>query len=208
MTVQARNEGGRRYWAATPDHTRRVRGVRGARVQRRHDQGLARAAGLQSQALIYWYFPTKEALFRAVIEAQIPYLEDSSAGQALLDRPPEEVLPLLARGYLAIAHQPFASRVVRLLVPEVLRRPEVAELIGPLIEQRVLGFLRAYLDRQVALGRLRPHDTRTSARMFLGTFLVQGLGIIALPALRADGLGDDEHVESGVAIFLEGLRPR
>ena len=171
-------------------------------------KGIARAAGLQSQALIYWYFPTKEALFRAVIEAQVPYLQDAAAGQALLDRPPEEVLPLLARGYLAIAHQPFAGRVVRLLIPEVLRRPEVADLMGPLIEQRVLGFLRTYLDRQVALGRLRPHDTRSSARMFLGTFLVQALGIVALPALRADGLEDDQHVESGVALFLEGLRPR
>ena len=38
------------------------KGFKGATIK-----SIARAAGLQSPALIYWYFPDKEALFREVL---------------------------------------------------------------------------------------------------------------------------------------------
>lgn len=50
-------------------------------------------------------------------------------GAALLDQPPEQVSPQLARAYLATADRPTALRVLRLFAPEALRRPEVAELL-------------------------------------------------------------------------------
>jgi TetR/AcrR family transcriptional regulator len=71
----------------------------------------------------------------------------------------------------------------------------------------VLGFLKAYLSRQVELGRLRPHDTRSGARAFVGMLIPQAAGKILFPALREDGLTDEEHLETAVGIFLEGLRP-
>lgn len=169
-------------------------------------KGIARAARLQSQALIYWYFPTKEALFQAVIEAHIPFLQDLAAAGPLLDRPPEEVLPLLARGYLATAHLPVAQGLLRILIPEVLRRPELAALIGSLLRDRVLAFLTVYMDRQIALGRFRSHDTRSSARAFFGMLIPQAAGVVALPALLVDGPTDDQHVATAVEIFLRGVR--
>src|SRR5579875_2288341 len=144
-------------------------------------KGIARAAKLQSQALIYWYFPTKEALFQAVIETRVPFLQALGAQETLLDRPPDEVLPLLARGYLATVQQPLVQQLARLLIPAAVRRPDVAELVGTLLANRVLGFLTAYLARQVELGRLRPHDTRSSARTFMGLLVPQALGLTFLP---------------------------
>jgi AcrR family transcriptional regulator len=43
-----------------------TKGFKGATIK-----SIAREAGLQSPALIYWYFPDKEALFREVLESQI-----------------------------------------------------------------------------------------------------------------------------------------
>lgn len=178
-------------------------GFRGATIKR-----IAQRAKLASQALIYWYFPTKEALFQAVLERRLPIAQVISNADALLERPPEEVLPLLARAYLAMADRPAALRLVRLFAPEALRRPEVADLLGGRVIGRVLGFIETYLARQVALGRLRPHDVRASARAFVGMTLPQLGGKLFLPVLKVEGLTDDSYVETIVSIFLRGLQPQ
>jgi TetR/AcrR family transcriptional regulator len=127
--------------------------------------------------------------------------------EALRDRPPEDVLPQIARAYLAMADRPIAQRLLRLLLPEVIRRPEMVDQVGGRMIARILDFVKSYLARQVELGRLRPHDVRASARAFVGMLLPQLGGKLLLPALQADGLTDEEHIATIVAIFLRGLKP-
>src|SRR5215470_2963448 len=99
-------------------------GFRGATIKR-----IAQRARLRSQALIYWYFRSKEALFEAVLGQHLPILRMVLDPAPLLDRPPEEMLPQLARAYLASADRPSAPRLVRLLAPELTRRPEIADAV-------------------------------------------------------------------------------
>jgi TetR/AcrR family transcriptional regulator len=177
-------------------------GFLGATIKR-----IARRAGLQSQALIYWYFASKEELFQAVLGRHLPILQLMLDPAALLERPPEEVLPQLARAYLAMADRLPVQRLLRLILPEVIRRPEMVDQLGGHMIARILDFVKAYLARQVELGRLRPHDVRASARAFVGMLLPQLGGKLLFPAIQADGLTDDEHVASMVEIFLRGLKP-
>jgi TetR/AcrR family transcriptional regulator len=179
-----------------------AKGFKGATIK-----SIAQAAGLQSPALIYWYFPDKEALFREVMETKIPVLRAVRDPAGLLDLPPEKVLPMIAQRYLSTFDNPAAQRMVRLMIGETMRRPEIAEIFGNAIIKRVLGFLKSYLARQVELGRLRPHDVRSSARAFIGMLLPQAGGKLFFPVIREDGLTDEEHVENATRIFLEGLRP-
>jgi AcrR family transcriptional regulator len=170
-------------------------------------KGIAQRAKLRSQALIYWYFPTKEALFDAVLGKHLPILQVVLDPASLLERPPEEVLLLLARSFLAAAGQPAAQRMMRLVAPEIIRRPEAADLIASRLIGRVLDFLKTYLGHQIELGRLRPHDVRASARAFIGMLLPQLGGKLLFSALQADGLTDEEHIDTIVTIFLTGLQP-
>ena len=179
-----------------------AKGFKGATIK-----SIAAAAGLQSPALIYWYFPDKEALFREVLGNRIPVLRAVRDPEALLDQPPEEVLPMIAGRYLSTFDNPAAQRMVRLIMGEVMRRPEIAEIFGNAVIERVLGFLKSYMAHQIELGRLRSHDVRSSARAFMGMVLPQAGGKLFFPAIREDGLTDEEHIETAVRIFLEGLRP-
>jgi AcrR family transcriptional regulator len=179
-----------------------AKGFKGATIK-----SIARAAGLQSPALIYWYFPDKEALFREVLGTRIPVLRAVRDPAGLLELPPEKVLPMIARRYLSTFDNPAAQRMVRLMVGEAMRRPEIAEIFGNAVIRKVLGFLKSYMARQIELGRLRPHDVRSSARAFMGMLLPQAGGKLFLPVLREDGLSDEEHIENAIKIFMEGLRP-
>ena len=178
------------------------KGFKGATIK-----SIAAAAGLQSPALIYWYFPDKEALFREVLGNRIPVLRAVRDPAGLMDRPPEELLPMIAGRYLSTFDNPAAQRMVRLMMGEAMRRPEIAEIFGNAVIKRVLGFLKSYMAHQIELGRLRPHDVRSSARAFMGMLLPQAGGKLFFPAIREDGLTDEEHIETATRIFLEGLRP-
>ena len=178
-----------------------AKGFEGATIK-----SIARAAGLQSPALIYWYFPDKEALFREVLGTRIPVLRAVRDPAGLLDQPPEKVLPMIARRYLSTFDNAAAQRMARLIVGEATRRPEIAEIFGNAVIKRVLGFLKSYMARQIELGRLRPHDVRSSARAFMGMLLPQAGGKLFLPSLREDGLTDEEHIQNVIKIFMEGLR--
>ncbi len=175
-------------------------GFKGATIKR-----IAHSARLQSSALIYWYFPTKEALFHAALTRHLPILQLILDPAALLDLPPEDVLPRVAHAYLAMADRPVAQRLARLIIPELMRRPEEVDHLGGAIIARARDFVKQYLARQVELGRLRPHDTRASARAFVGMLLPQLGGKLLFPTLQSDGLTDDEHIEATISIFLRGL---
>jgi TetR/AcrR family transcriptional regulator len=179
------------------------KGFRGATIK-----SIAERAALQSPALIYWYFPEgKEELFYAAVEAKVSFLNTFQDPEHLMDMPPEEVLPMIAVGYLEFASQPTAAQLLRLLVAEAPRRPH---LLDPLVVRgpvRVLRFLSAYLQRQVELGRLRPHDTRASARAFIGMLMPQAFSHALLPQLQQDGPTDDELIRTALGMFLDGLRP-
>ncbi len=177
-----------------------AKGFKGATIK-----SIAGTARLQSPALIYWYFPDKEALFREVLSSRIPVVRAVADPTPLLDLPPEELLPRIGRAYFAF--EQLDTRTLRLVVGEAVRRPEVAEMFVKSGPGKVLDFLKTYLEHQVELGRLRPHDVRSSARAFMGMLIPQLAGRLFLPTLTEDGLTDEEHLKTSVNVFLSGLRP-
>lgn len=178
------------------------KGFKGATIK-----SIAQAAGLQSPSLIYWYFPTKEDLLQAVFLSRVPLMQIATDPGPLLEQPPEEVLPLLAHGYLGITDQPDIPQMARLVFSEIVSRPEMADMVADRVLLNILNFLKTYLQHQVELGRLRPHDTRASARAFIGMFIPQALSYLLFPAIRADGLTNEAHIDTAVGIFLTGLQP-
>ncbi|CAA9461757.1 MAG: Transcriptional regulator, AcrR family [uncultured Rubrobacteraceae bacterium] len=176
------------------------RGFGGATVKE-----IAREAGVRSPALIYWYFKDKQALFKEVLGERVPVVRAVTDLAKVMDLAPEEALMKLGRAYFAFER--MDPRVLRLVIGEALRRPEVADAFvrgGP---GRVLDFLKRYLERQIELGRLRPHDVRSGARMFVGMLIPQLAGKLFFPALVEDGLTDEEHLKNAVEVYLRGLKP-
>lgn len=178
------------------------KGFKGATIK-----SIAQAAGLSAPSLIYWYFPTKEDLFQAVIESRSEFFQAIGQAEQLLDLPPEMFLPNMAQAYLTMTQDPEMPPMVRLMIAELSQRPELADLISKRLMMPMLNFLQRYMARQVELGRLRPHDVRSSARVFMGLLIPQALGQAFFPALRQDGLTNEEHVAAAIDLFLNGLKP-
>lgn len=168
-------------------------------------KSIAAAAGLQSPALIYHYFPDKDSLFKEVLEAHAPPLRVVPDLESDPELPPEAVLTKLGRSYLALGGS--SAGIMRLVLGEITRRPEIGEALSRSGPGRVLAFLEGYLERQVEIGRLRPHDARSGARGFVGMLIPQVAGRVIFPALDENAPDDEEHLEFAVGLFLRGLAP-
>ncbi len=169
---------------------------------------IAQEPGIKSPALIYWYFEDKDDLFRAVLTEFSPLVRLAADPAALMDRPPEEVLPMLATAHLDSFDDPAVVRLLRISLSESALNPGADEGFIEGLQKMVLGFFVAYFRRQVELGRLRLHEPQSNARSFFGGLIVYILSREIFPHLR-DGLPDKEqYIKNIVETFLDGLRER
>ncbi len=169
---------------------------------------IAREAGIKSSALIYWYFEDKDDLFQAVMAEFSPLVQQVADPAALMDCPPEEVLPLIAKAHLDSFDDPAAVQLLRVTLSESALNPETSNHFMRSAQKTVLGFFVAYLQHQVELGRLRPHDLQSAARSFFGTLVIYVLSREIFPHFK-EGLPDrEQYVKEVVGIFLDGLGRR
>ncbi|HEX8727198.1 MAG TPA: TetR/AcrR family transcriptional regulator [Ktedonobacterales bacterium] len=179
------------------------------------EQGLAGATSKDiaeraevTHGLIYFYFKTKEDLYKAAFEYALERaLEQLDlAAIAHSDEPPEVALtPLLAR-FLDTLHSPNLLSISRLMM-HTMAHHDWRD--GPLYECKlrmretvslIVTEVRDYLDRQVALGRLRPINTQVVA-MFL-------VGGVASSLRWSHGDAHNEAHASGQASGLAGDDPQ
>ncbi|MGB9792275.1 MAG: TetR/AcrR family transcriptional regulator [Thermacetogeniaceae bacterium] len=170
---------------------------------------IASRAGV-GKGTVYEYFPSKDALFRAMLRAGMQsYL---AAVRSRLKSPTS------ARGALeqiALAHAGFVREkgaLARLIADEQIGlSPEGREWLWRM-KERKLEAVTKVIARGIEGGEFRPVDPRLAAEVFLGV-----IGAICLPALlswgsasgggpsasRADDL--DSRILEGLEIFFRGL---
>ena len=166
---------------------------------------IASEAGLKSPSLVYWYFENKKGLFQAAVEELSPVLSQLPTLWQRIDEPPEQMLRLIARAFLNTFDNPEARQLLRIFLSEA---PQVPETANNFAEKMVLAlnFVTAYLEHQIDIGRLRPHDTQSSARSFIGAFVIYMIGREIFLPLRAGLPAPELYAQEVVNIFLKGLR--
>lgn len=171
------------------------------------NKDIARAAGIHSPGLIYHYFRDKADLFRQAMERHAPPLELLAQADALMDRPPREVLTLFARAFLSMSENRTMVAVMRALLGEALRWPAVAAMFADFAPRRAFDVLTRYMERQMAAGTLRPMNPQVAVRCFIGPLIAYLMTreVFTLPDSRS--LAWQTMVESSVDVFLRGMEP-
>ena len=167
---------------------------------------IAREAGIKSSALIYWYFEDKDDLLHAVMAEFSPLLQQIIDPNALMDRPPDEVLPLIAKALLDSYDDPALVQLLRVALSESVLNPEASSYFLRNAQKMVFDFFIAYLQHQIELGTLRPHDPQSTARSFFGTLVIYILSREIFPHFKTDLPDKEQYVKDVVGIFLDGLR--
>ena len=157
---------------------------------------VAAAAGV-SRASLYRLFPGKPALFRELLRTFSPVEPIVETVLRLRDRPPDEVMPEVARA----AARTLAGRVgiVRTLMFEVASASAESEEALRYVVGHLLTALPGYLADQMATGRLRPMHPLLAIQAFAGPIVFH----LITRAVAERELGFDMPVEEVVTVLAE-----
>jgi AcrR family transcriptional regulator len=121
-----------------------------------------------SKTTLWTYFPSKDALFAAVIDSKIETFE-AKLNEALIPAGGTEAA--LARFGLVFLNKildPQSMSLHRLIVAETERFPQIGEAFAVRGPDRVRQRLCRYMEQEMAAGRLRTGDPLVATRQFIG----------------------------------------
>ena len=143
------------------------KGFAGAKMEE-----IAARAGL-SKGAVYLYFPTKQEVFRAVVEQAVaPNIE--AIGQAVLAsdlRFADCVRAWLPRFAQVITVAPVGA-VAKMVIGESRNFPELAKVWHDNVILKGIGLLSRLIERGQAAGEVRPGDPRIHAFSIMGPMLI------------------------------------
>jgi AcrR family transcriptional regulator len=168
---------------------------------------IAAAAGLGSAGLIYHYFRDKSDLLRQVVEQRMPLLQLLSHPEELMPLPPAEALARFGRAYLKVMENPMSVAVMRVIMGEAIRRPQVARIVSEIGPNRAFRFLADYLRQQMDAGVLRRADPGVAARCFMGPLILFFLSREVLEQPDALTLDAETVLATTLEVFLRGMQP-
>ena len=167
---------------------------------------IVRSAGV-SKGTIYAYFPSKEALFAALIfqdrrrqAEQLFVFGDES-------RPIAEVLTEIGQKLVRLSQSPDSIGYVRIVIASAVKFPEVGRAFYEAGPAYGIAKVADYLSRRMADGQLVKRDPAHAATQFL-ELIHSGITKPILFGLKqsATDAEIDTSVASAVTLFLEGSR--
>lgn len=152
-----------------------------------------------SKRTVYNHFAAKEDLFRAVVERLYTALRDEAAAP-VAGQTAAEALGVFARAFVAHLTSPRLPALIRLVIAEGARFPEVTRIYFVTGKEPAVGRLSEWLAGEAAAGRLRIENPTLAAQQFLGCikevlFWPRMLGLTPLHPPQA-------VVDEAVATFL------
>src|SRR5688572_23264528 len=131
------------------------------------NKDVAQEAGI-TPGLIYHYFPSKEALLKAVIEEASPVQGIRSLKPEMLDQPVESFLRFVLRQMLEIAESERFLQLVRIMLPEMLHNASFSPARATTLQEATL-FLKNYLAGKMSTGELRLADPGMVAQVLMSS---------------------------------------
>jgi AcrR family transcriptional regulator len=161
-----------------------------------------------SRATLYRLFPGKAPLFLSLIRKYSPLEPVGEVILKMRDRPPEVVMPEIARTVYRSVYGSGASRfgVVRALFFEATSLSPDAEVAVRDALGVIVGSLGAYLMNQMASGRLRPMHPLLALQSFVGPVFFHLLTRDVAERVLGLDLDGEQAVTELVENWLRGMK--
>lgn len=161
---------------------------------------IAKAAGV-SEALLFKYFPTKRALYAAILAEKAQYSELREAIETAVQTQDDERVFTLLTGYRI--KKGTDPTMLRLLLFSALEGHELSDMFFRQHYSVFYDLLAKYIRRRIEDGAFHPVDPMLTARAFFGVIVHHRLlhDILELPMHRSY----EETVSEYVSLFLRSL---
>ena len=169
---------------------------------------LATNAGV-SRATLYRVFPGKAALFIGLVRAYSPLEPVSRVAIELRDKPPEVVMPEIARTVYRVVAGPGAPGLglMRAVLFEVSSLSPEAEAAAQDLVTTILGSVGAYLMKQMVDGRLRAMHPVLALQSFIGPIFFHLLATPITQRVLGVDIDGEQSVTTLAESWLRAMQP-
>jgi AcrR family transcriptional regulator len=138
-------------------------------------EDIAARAGV-SKGTIYLYYPSKIAIFEALIRANLlPNLHRMEATLAAFPGSAAEALRLVGHTLAEVTAQPRLAAVPKLVLAEAGNFPDIARFYRHQVIGRGLALVADIISRGIAAGEFRQVDPQLTARLFFAPVILSAL---------------------------------
>jgi AcrR family transcriptional regulator len=170
-------------------------------------EDVARRAGI-AKGTIYLYFRDKEQLFRAMVrKVLVPVIEGLQVSTSSFSGSVEDLgQQLIGRQYAHLVNNPKAREILRMLIAESKRFPQLSEIWYRDVFQRGQKVMGLVLAKGLASGEVR------KSKVFDFPFMVGAPGMLAVVWKLIFGerhpLDLDAYREAHLDLILNGVKAR
>ncbi|MBO0719636.1 MAG: TetR/AcrR family transcriptional regulator [Blastocatellia bacterium] len=165
---------------------------------------IADGAGV-SQAIIFRHFPSKEAIYSAILDQKLRQTAERISLQlrdAALRKDDRSFFGALAFDLLDL-HSKDPS-LIRLLLFSALEGHELSRMFYKTMSGQIRDHVRSYIKQRIADGAFRPLDPLAAARMFMG-MVVHHAQVVALYSYDDVKVTNRQMADYFVELFLDGV---
>ena len=180
-----------------------VFGERGFAATKLED--VARKAGV-TKGTIYLYFPSKDALFKALVrETIVPVLAKgetiaqahTGSARALFDK--------LIREYWRLVGETALSGIPRLMIAEARNFPALARFYYEDVVTRGHRLMAGVLERGIKAGEFRPVNVAIATKLAMAPLLHAVVATKAFAACMPEGFDIDKYLDTHIDLYLHGI---
>ncbi len=170
------------------------------------NKDVAREAGI-TPGLIYYYFESKEALLKAILEERSPLPVVTSLPAQMLALPPEVFLHFLIQRVLGIVESEKFVQLLLVIFSEMTHNVNLSEIVLGLV-RHILAFVGSYFKSKMEIGELRQADVALTVQVFIGSVM----GFVLRRQILRDPVAleysHEQIADAVVETVLKGMLPR
>lgn len=168
-------------------------------------EDVARGAHV-SKGTVYLYYPTKQALFEALVRRDItPRVAPISGFLNAYDGPLEPALLRMAEMAAMVIGEGKLPVYPKLLMAESGRFPDLAVFYRREVVEVMLGALGGLFDRALKRGEISGIEPRMAAHLFIAPFLKAIMWSFTFAATEDEPFAPGPYLRAHVTTFLRGL---
>lgn len=169
---------------------------------------VARRAGV-TKGTLYLYFPSKEALFEAVVRAAaVPNLAQVEQMIAAHDGDMADLLRTMLGFWWTNVGATRVGALPKLIFAEAANFPELCQMFHDEIAVRAQALIAGIVRRGIERGEFRPCDPAYVARLVMAPMVFHTLWSRTLKAHEKHPLDDRRFIATHVDLLLDGLRAK
>ncbi|MBR0682301.1 TetR/AcrR family transcriptional regulator [Roseomonas eburnea] len=168
-------------------------------------EDIAARAGV-SKGTIYLYYPSKQAVFEALVrESILPNLARLEAIQAAASGSCADRLRLFVRSLAEATADARIFAIPKLVLTEAGNFPELARFYRQEVVARGLAMVAGLLEEGMRRGEFRQVDAGLAARLFIGPVMLAALWRSTFGAIEETPLPSGAMLDLHLDLFLRGI---